>query len=101
MRPKKCHRIRLPLFPVTVRLLYHLQWSNAAATHPQMRMCTYCGEARAAGADMARHVGLKHEPRTRCFQCGQSMAKSLYGDHLIAAHGWSEGNPEGSDRRCR
>ena len=31
----------------------------------------------------------------------QSMAKSLYGDHLVAAHGWSEGNPEGCDRRCR
>ena len=69
--------------------------------HPQMRMCTYCGEARAAGADMARHVGLKHEPRARCFQCGQSMAKSLYGQHLIDGHGWSEGNPEGGDRRCR
>ena len=66
-----------------------------------MRMCTYCGEARAAGADMARHVGLKHEPRARCFQCGQSMAKSLYGQHLIDGHGWSEGNPEGGDRRCR
>ena len=69
--------------------------------HPQMRMCTYCGEARAAGADMARHIGLKHEPRARCFQCGQSMAKSLYGQHLIDGHGWSEGNPEGGDRRCR